>query len=98
MYHGKLISRLSDFDKSKPNYMVMHEYTKSQMGADYGPPDPPPVMETKTYIGMIGFSTREEVASWIKQNAEATYKVSAFRIFAIEEMSFKTDITISFGV
>jgi hypothetical protein len=68
------------------------------MGADYGPPDPPPSMETSTYIGIHGFKTKEEVATWIKQENENKFsRPKPFKVFAIEALTVKTDVTVSFG-
>ncbi len=98
MYIGNGISRLTDFDKWPPNFIVVQEYTESHMGANYGPPDPPPSMETSTYIKLRGFKTKEEVAEWVKQEKESRYSNNKpFKVFAIEAMTIKTDITVSFG-
>ena len=98
MIIGTSITRLSDFDKHRPNFIVVQEYTESHMGADYGPPDPPPSMETSTYLSIRGFSTKEDVGAWIKREKERSYASSKpFKVFAIEGMTVKTDITVSFG-
>jgi hypothetical protein len=97
-YIGNSISRLADFDKHSPNFIVVQEYIESHMGADYGPPDPPPSMETSTYVSIRGFKTKEEVAAWVKQEKESKYSNSKpFKVFAIDAMTIKTDITVSFG-
>lgn len=99
MFQGTYINRLTDFDKYSPNFIVAYEYTESHMGLDYGPPDPPPSMETSTYVGIRGFLTKEEVAAWIKQENESkSSRSKPFKVFAIEAMTVKTDITVSFGV
>jgi hypothetical protein len=98
MYIGNQLGSLADFDKHVPNFIVVQEYTESHMGANYGPPDPPPSMETSTYIGIRGFKTKEDVAAWIKQERESRYSGGKpFKVFAIEAMTIKTDITVSFG-
>jgi hypothetical protein len=98
MFIGHGISRLSDFDKHPPKFIVVQEYTESHMGANYGPPDPPPSMETSTYMGIRGFKTTDEVAAWIKQERESPYsKNKSFKVFAIDAMTVKTDITVSLG-
>lgn len=98
MFIGNTISRLSDFDKYTPNFIVVQEYTESHMGANYGPPDPPPSMETSTYVSIRGFKTKEEVATWIKQENEGHFsRPTPFKVFAIDAMTVKTDITVSFG-
>jgi hypothetical protein len=98
MFIGTSISRLDDFDKYSPNFIVVQEYTESHMGANYGPPDPPPSMETSTYLSIRGFKTKEDVAAWIKQERESKYsRETPFKVFAIDAMTVKTDITISFG-
>ena len=98
MYIGNGIRRLADLDKYSPNFIVVYEYTENHMGLDYGPPDPPPSMETSTYVGIRGFSTKEEVAAWIKQENESKFsRPQPFKVFAIEALTVKTDITVSFG-
>lgn len=98
MFIGNGISRLGDFDKYAPNFIVVQEYTESHMGANYGPPDPPPSMETSTYVSIRGFKTKEEVAVWIKQENEGRFsRPTPFKVFAIDAMTVKTDITVSFG-
>jgi len=99
MYIGNSIGRLSDFDKHSPNFIIVKEYTESHMGANYGPPDPPPSMETSTYLSIRGFKTKEEVVDWIKQEKESRFSGNKpFKVFAIDAMTIKTDITVSFGV
>lgn len=98
MYIGNQLGRLADFDTHMPNFIVVQEYTESHMGANYGPPDPPPSMETSTYISIRGFKTKEDVAAWIKQERESKYSGNKpFEVFAIDAMTVKTDITVSFG-
>lgn len=98
MYIGNGISRLADFDKHSPNFMVVHEYTESHMGFNYGPPDPPPSMETSTYLRIIGFKTKEDVAAWIKDQRDRQHSsIEQYKVFAIDAMSVKTDITVTFG-
>jgi hypothetical protein len=96
MFVGNSITRLSDFDKHRPNYIVVQECTESHMGSWYGPPDPPPSMETSTYLSIRGFSSQEDVAEWIKQESKSTYS-KPFKVFYVEGMTVKTDITVSFG-
>lgn len=97
MFIGNQISQLSDFDKCQPNFIIVQEYTESHMGANYGPPDPPPSMETSTYMSIRGFKTKEDVAAWIKQEREIKYSNNKpFKVFAIETMTVRTDITVSF--
>lgn len=98
MFIGNGISSLADFDKYSPNFIVVQEYTESHMGANYGPPDPPPSMETSTYISIRAFKTKEDVAAWIKQERESKWSTpKPFKVFAIDAMTVKTDITVSFG-
>lgn len=95
MYTGNSISTLVDFDKHQPNYLVVREESFSYQGSWYGPPDPQPGIETKIFLEITGFKTREEVAAWIKQ--ESIYsKPKKFKVFAVDEMTVKTDITLSF--
>ena len=98
MFIGNGLSTLADFDKHPPKFIVVQEYTESHMGANYGPPDPPPSMETSTYLSIRGFSTTEEVAAWIKQENESKWsKPKPFKVFSVDAMTVKTDITVSFG-
>lgn len=95
MIIGRTMSRLADFDRHAPNFIVVQEETESHMGLDYGPPDPPPSMETSTYLGIRGFNSEEEVAAWIKQEKENRYS-KPFKVFAVAAMTVKTDVTVQF--
>jgi len=98
MFIGNSISRLAEFDKYSPNFIVVQEYSENHMGADYGWPDPPPSVETSTYLSIRGFGSRDEISAWIKQEKESKYsRETPFKVFAIDPMTVKTDITVSFG-
>jgi hypothetical protein len=96
MYIGNYISTLDGFDKHQPNFMIVREESFSYQGSWYGPPDPQPGTETKVFLEVIGFKTKEDVAKWIKQETEFNSRTKKFKVFAIDAMAVKTDITVSF--
>lgn len=97
MYIGNSLTSLADFDKKPPNFIIVQEESFSYAGDWYGPPDPPPRNETKIFLSIRGFSTKEEVAEWIKQERESRYSShTPFKVFAIDAMTIKTEITVSF--
>lgn len=97
MYIGNFISTLAGFDKHQPNFIIVREESFSYQGSWYGPPDPQPGRETKIFLEVTGFTTKEDVAKWIKDDAEFPYsKPKKFKVFAIDAMAVKTDITVSF--
>lgn len=96
MYIENFISTLADFDKYQPNYIIVSEESFSYQGSWYGPPYPQPVRETKIFLEIMGFKTREGVAVWIKDESISYRNPKKFKVFAIDAMAVKTDITVSF--
>jgi hypothetical protein len=96
-FWGRSIDRLKDFDKL-PNtkFIIVCDKTESHMGADYGPPDPPPKMETSTYLTMVGLDTEEQVTDWILDKAKKTSSTGGpFKIFKITPVTIKTEVKIT---
>lgn len=96
MYIGNSISTLADFDKHQPNFIIVREESFSYQGSWYGPPDPQPGTETKIFLEIRGFKTKEDVAAWIKEESISYRNPKKFKVFAIDAMAVKTDITVSF--
>lgn len=97
-YWGRSLRELSDYDKHQPKFIIMWDETHSYMGADYGPPDPPPQMESETRAQVIALHSEEEVAEWIKENQTTQYgRPKTFKVFRIEPVIVKTEVSISFG-
>lgn len=93
------INSLSDFDKNHNfKFVVMTEEQGSAMGADYGPPDPPPQMEYFTVIKLLAFETQEQVVEWIKYHTEGRFsKPEPYKIFKVEGVSVTTEVKINLG-
>lgn len=97
-FWGRSLRQLSDFDKHQPKFIVMYDETFSYMGADYGPPDPPPQMESETRAQMIALHSEEELAEWIRENQGFQYsRPKPFKVFRLEPVTVKTEISISLG-
>jgi len=92
------VSKIEDFEEFSSNFIIIYNESFSYQGSWYGPPDPPAGTETKNFIQTECFSTKEEVVEWIKKNAETKYgRPKAFKVFMIDEMKIKTEISISVG-
>jgi hypothetical protein len=91
------IRSLSDFDRLCPKFKfaVMYEETISYMGADYGPPDPPPSMVSETVIRILAFETKEQVIEWVNYHTRPQYRRPApYKVFKIEGCQVSTEIKI----
>ncbi|MNG30502.1 hypothetical protein D3C84_1161280 [compost metagenome] len=64
------------------------------MGHDYGPPDPPPQMETETLMRMLAFETQEQVLRWIEYHNKSS-RPNTFRIFKVEGVKLVTEVKLS---
>lgn len=85
----------SDFTKHKEaDYLLILGGSITALGDDYGPPDPPPRMET-TYYPEIYALNKEQVENWVKDN-QKSYRPKEYKILKIEPVEVKTEVTISF--
>ncbi len=97
-YIGKTMTSLSDYDKVKPAFIVMYDETHGEMGADYGPPDPPPTMEYHTRATIIDLADEAELLEWLKQNQETKYGApKKVKVFSLQPVSVQTNVSISLG-
>ena len=86
----------SDYVKYKPKYIIAYDETFSYMGADYGPPDPPPTMEYETRATYLAMMSEEEVLEWIKENQESKFsKPKEFKLFEFNMVNVTTEVKIS---
>ena len=94
-FWGRPLRKLADYDKLQPKFIVMYDETHSYMGANYGPPDPPPQMEYETRIAIVSLNSEEEVIEWIKDNQESKYgQPKRFKVFKIDPISVKTEVRV----
>ena len=92
------VDYISDFNQkyAKNKFVVLVEDTISYMGADYGPPDPPPSMEHERVIRAYSFENEEQVTNWIKNHIKQT-RPAPYQIFKVESLSVKTEVKLSLG-
>ena len=89
----KFIDKIADIGNGA-NFLVMHDEKFSYIGTWYGPPDPPAQQETKNFVRLITFTTKEEVVAWYKQSSTGFFTRNV-KVFMLEEMSIKTEINIT---
>lgn len=75
-------------------FLVLLDDSFSCMGDNYGPPDPPPTMETHNIVRLIAFDTEESLTSWIKSNSES-YSKQSFKILPYQPLKISTEVKIS---
>lgn len=80
-------------------FMVVIDDTYSCMGDDYGPPDPPPTMETHNIMRVVMLHDEAEVQAWVKNHTERKGFGSpkAFQIFKVDPVTINTSISVSIG-
>lgn len=90
------VSQVSDFAKFKTEFIIVLDEQMSYMGADYGPPDPPPSMETMNYVSVIAIENQEQLQEWVQQNQGNRYP-KAFKIFRIAPVNVTTEVVVKFN-
>lgn len=79
-------------------FMVIQDDSYSCMGADYGPPDPPPSMETHQTLRCIMLHDEAEVAQWVREQEDKnSYSKRAYKIFKVDPVTINTSISVSIG-
>ena len=97
-FFRRRLNSLSNYDTLKPKFIIAYDETFSYMGANYGPPDPPPSMEYETRAVYIALMDEQEVIDWIKENQETKYVTpKKFKVFQFNEVNVTTEVKISFG-
>lgn len=97
-FWGRSLRQLSDYDKLQPKFIVMYDETHGYMGANYGPPDPPPQMEYETRATIVSLNSEEEVIEWIKDNQETKYgQPKKYKVFKIDPIWVRTEVSVSLG-
>ena len=89
----KYISHVNSIPK-ETKFIVLVDDSFSAMGADYGPPDPPPRMETTNYIQTIAFESEESLLSWIESNSKSRSPKN-IKVIPYSPLNIKTEIKIS---
>lgn len=77
-FRTKSINSINDITEDT-KFIVFLDYSYSAMGADYGPPDPPPTMETHNSVQLLAFYSDEELKSWIELNSKKNFKVIQYQ-------------------
>ncbi|MNC23977.1 hypothetical protein D3C75_720170 [compost metagenome] len=100
--YGQSVHTVKDFKKPAnvgAKFMVVIDDSYSCMGADYGPPDPPPSMETHNTIRVVMLHDEAEVASWVKNHTESKGYGSpkAYQILKVDPVTISTSISVSIG-
>ena len=87
------IHQLSTLDKVKHKFLVLLDESKSYMGADYGPPDPPPQMESFNYIEILGFVDEPSLMKWIEENQNTKWgNPKQFKLLKVEELNVEMKV------
>lgn len=99
--YKRQVHKVSDFNKPEiqgAKFMVMIDDSYTSMGHNYGPPDPPPSMETHEIIKCIMLHSEEEVVAWVKeQTNDNSWKKKAYKIFKVDPVNINTSISVSLG-
>lgn len=78
--------------------IVMYDYSYSRMGDNYGPPDPPPQMETVTEVKLYQFSSDEDFKEWVQDNEASRFgRIANWRAFRVAPITVKTRVEIDLG-
>jgi hypothetical protein len=77
-------------------FIALVNSSYSKMGDDYGPPDPPPTMETYEEIQVISFDSEDSLSIWIKENSESRSK-KVFQILKYTPVKVSTEIKLIFS-
>lgn len=101
-FYKHRISTLGELDVAQKerqiNFLVINMSSMSYMGADYGPPDPPPKMETFNYFQMYGFSEMKEVREYLEDEVkDSPNKLSLYRVIKVDSIvtpAVKVSITL----
>jgi hypothetical protein len=91
----KYVNTIEDLEKAGAEYFVIYDESMSYMGADYGPPDPPPSMETKKYLGFIAFTNQAELSDWVLKSQTEGRK-QKIKIFKYDPKPFYIKTSIEF--
>lgn len=92
---GRVISRVSELPEST-QFVLIYDDSYSEMGHDYGPPDPPPTMETVNHTSVIGFDTEAELIEWVTRN-DSSYSKKRFVILPFKPLKIQKELSIKIG-
>lgn len=94
---GRIINHVGDIPQTT-QFLVIHDSSYSAMGHDYGPPDPPPSMETTYTTVTVAFDTEEELLAWIEHNnSQPNYSKKKFVVVPYKPLVVKSEVKISLG-
>lgn len=96
MDYQRTINKVSDItgELLEAQYLVIYNDSIAHMGANYGPPDPPPQMETTYFVRNILFNTQEQLLAWIESN-NGPYLKKTFKVYKIEPVTIRTKVEIT---
>lgn len=98
MYNRRIksVADLQTGEFSKARFLIVMNDSITAMGADYGPPDPPPSMETTHFTQLIALMDEAEVAIWAEDHINNTRwgKPAPYQILRIEPVTITTTVSI----
>jgi hypothetical protein len=94
LFPGKTIARVSALDSEQTEFIVLVSDSYSAMGFDYGPPDPPPSMETTEYVSVVAIKDEEELIAWIADHTRRSHH-KAFKVIKYQPVTIETQVKIT---
>jgi hypothetical protein len=81
------VEKIEDIPADTHFFAVLDD-SLSYMGADYGPPNPPPSMDTINILRVIPFSSKEELDDWVSDKINDRF-TKGYKIFSVKPMLVK---------
>lgn len=85
-------------EKVNTMYLVLVDDSRSYMGLDYGPPDPPPSMETMNFVRVIPLESDEQLRVWVEHHTKPSAYTTPkpFKVFQVSPVEIRTRVEINF--
>lgn len=98
-FHKRKINRVSDLTGplAAAKFIAVIEDSISCMGDNYGPPDPPPSMETTHFTRIVALMSEEEVVEWVNMHTQDSVRPAPYKILKIEPVTINTSVSVSLG-
>lgn len=96
--YERRVKSVSDLKRRFPEavFMAVVDDSVSGMGFDYGPPDPPPSMETTYFISMYALHNEDEVIEWVKDHTRRDTN-KPYQILSVKPVAINTTLSVSLG-
>lgn len=85
------ITQISKLKTTEYKYLILINQTNSYMGTWYGPPDPPPTMETVHSIAVNAIKTDKELLEWIDSNSKS-YAPKVYQVISFSPVEISTTV------